>query len=67
MLSTRSIVRPVDGLFGFHAVVLLSMSSSSVVVLDPNQGTRTIGLSAFETAWNEAEREAVTISARSSI
>jgi ABC-type bacteriocin/lantibiotic exporter with double-glycine peptidase domain len=60
-------LRPVDEMFGFHALVLLSMSSSSVVVLDPNLGTRTIGLSAFEIAWNEAEREAVTVNARSSI
>ena len=60
-------LRPVDGVFAFHAVVLTSTSSSGVVVLDPNQGTRVIGLSAFEMAWNEAEREAVTIVARPSM
>ena len=62
-------LRPVEGMFGFHAVVVLSVSSSSVVVLDPlpNQGTRTIGLAAFEMAWIEAEGEALTISGRSSL
>ena len=47
-------LRPIDGVFAFHAVVLLSVSGGGVVVHDPNQGTRTIGLS--RSRWRGMKR-----------
>ena len=56
-------LRPIDGLFAFHAVVVDEVTSDHVLVHDPlyKQGPRTIGRTAFEAAWDGAEREAVVI------
>src|SRR5262245_13721493 len=56
-------LRPLDGLFAFHAVVVVEITSDHVLVHDPlyKQGPRTIGWTVFEAAWDGAEREAVVI------
>ena len=58
-------LRPVDGTFAFHAVVI-NISTDQVVVHDPlhDEGPRPIGISAFEAAWSAADREAVIIRRR---
>ncbi len=59
-------LRPVDGTFAFHAVVIVNISTDQVVVHDPlhDEGPRPIGISAFEAAWSAADREAVIIRRR---
>jgi uncharacterized protein YvpB len=59
-------LRPIDGIFAFHAVVVVNTSTDQVVVHDPlhDGGPRSIGISAFETAWSAADREAVIIRPR---
>jgi ABC-type bacteriocin/lantibiotic exporter with double-glycine peptidase domain len=61
-------LRPIEGLFAFHAVVLVEITSDSLLVHDSRyeQGPRTMGLTAFKAAWESAEREAVVITAPSS-
>jgi len=56
-------LRHVDGVFAFHAVVVVDRTQDSLVLHDPLHppSSRAIGLPAFEAAWNAAEREAVTI------
>jgi ABC-type bacteriocin/lantibiotic exporter with double-glycine peptidase domain len=58
-------LRPVEGIFAFHAVVVSDIASDQIVVHDPlyQQGPRSIGLATFETAWHSADSEAVIISA----
>ena len=57
-------LRPIDGIFAFHAIVVLDLIDERVRVLDPLQGERTIGLAAFEAAWNNADHEVVVITHR---
>ena len=59
-------LRPVDGIFAFHAVVVVNISTDQVVVHDPlhDEGPRSLGISAFEAAWSAADREAVVIRRR---
>ncbi|HXG68814.1 MAG TPA: cysteine peptidase family C39 domain-containing protein [Blastocatellia bacterium] len=59
-------LRPIEGLFAFHAVVIADIAGDQVIVHDPlhEQGPRAIGLRAFELAWQNADREAVLILAR---
>ena len=56
-------LRPIEGQFAFHAVVVSKISRDYIVVLDPlyKKGNRKIGMAAFEAGWINAEREAVTI------
>jgi uncharacterized protein YvpB len=56
-------MRPVEGIFAFHAVVISDIAGDQVVVHDPRyqEGPRSIGLGTFEAAWNSADREAVII------
>ena len=58
-------LRPVDGIFAFHAVVVVNISTDQVVVHDPlhDEGPRSIGISVFEAAWSAADRETVIIRA----
>jgi ABC-type bacteriocin/lantibiotic exporter with double-glycine peptidase domain len=59
-------LRLVDGIFAFHAVVVLDLIGDGVRVLDPLQGERTLGLASFEAAWNNADHEVVVITHRPS-
>ena len=56
-------LRPIEGIFAFHAVVVVGISSDQVVVHDPlyQAGTRSVGQVAFITAWTAADREVVII------
>lgn len=56
-------LRPVEGLFAFHAVVLVGVTAEHVLVHDPRdlKGPRSIGVNTFEAAWRAADREAVII------
>lgn len=56
-------LRPVEGIFACHAVVIVSITDEHVLVHDPRyrKGPRSIGLNTFEAAWNLADREAVII------
>lgn len=58
---------PVEGIFAFHAVVVINITTDQVVVHDPlyEAGPRSIGQLTFKAAWNAAEREAVIITAGS--
>jgi uncharacterized protein YvpB len=66
-LGTNPIVgldlRMVDGIFAFHAVVIVGVAAEQVRVHDPRypKGPRSIGRNAFEAAWRAADREAVVI------
>lgn len=57
-------LRPIDGVFAFHAVV--GIEQNQLLVHDPlyQSGLRSIGLSAFETGWASADREAVLITSK---
>lgn len=57
-------LRPIEGIFAFHAVVISDIASDQVVVHDPRyqEGPRSIGLATFEAAWSSADREAVIVS-----
>ena len=56
-------LRPVEGIFAFHSVVVADITSDQMLVHDPLHvvGPRSIGRSTFEIAWNSAQREAVVI------
>lgn len=60
-------LRPIDGIFAFHAVVVSSITSDHVIVHDPlhQAGPRSIGQLAFKAAWNAADREVLIITAAS--
>ena len=61
-------LRPVDGRYAFHAVIVADVRSDRVVVYDPLQVTEsTIGWSTFDAAWSAADREAVIITASKAI
>lgn len=56
-------LRPVEGIFAFHAVVILDITAEQVTAHDPlyQEGFRSISLTTFEAAWNKADRETVII------
>jgi ABC-type bacteriocin/lantibiotic exporter with double-glycine peptidase domain len=56
-------LRPIEGLFAFHAVIVVGLKSDQVVLHDPrySNGAQLVGLPAFEMAWNNVDREAVII------
>ena len=60
-------LRPVEGIFSFHAVVVANITADHVFVHDPRYeaGPRSVGLLTFRTAREAAEREAVIITAGS--
>jgi len=59
-------LRPIDGVFAFHAVVVVGRRHDQLLVHDPRDqsGSSSIGLSGFEAGWSGADREAVIITAR---
>lgn len=59
-------LRPIDGVFAFHAVVVVGTRSDRLLVHDPRDqsGFSSIGLSGFEAGWSGADREAVVITAK---
>ncbi len=44
-------MRPLEGSQGIHALVVLDISDTAVVVLDPAKGERIIPRAVFEFAW----------------
>lgn len=56
-------LRPIEGIFAFHAVVVASITGDRVIVHDPlyQAGPRSIGQLAFKAAWNAADREVLII------
>ncbi len=44
-------LRPLEGSKGIHALVVLDISDTAVVVLDPAKGKRIIPRAVFEFAW----------------
>lgn len=56
-------LRPVDGLFAFHSIVILDITAQRVTARDPlyQEGSRSIGLTTFDAAWNKADRDTVII------
>lgn len=44
-------LQPLEGTKGIHALVVLEISDTAVVVLDPAKGERIIPRSVFEFAW----------------
>jgi ABC-type bacteriocin/lantibiotic exporter with double-glycine peptidase domain len=44
-------LRPLEGKTGIHALVVLNVSDTAVVVLDPAKGERIIPRAVFEDAW----------------
>jgi hypothetical protein len=56
-------LRPIEGIFAFHAVIVAGLKSDQVILHDPrySNGAQLIGLPAFEMAWNNVDREAVVI------
>lgn len=44
-------LRPLEGTTGIHALVVLAISDTAVVVLDPAKGERIIPRAVFEFAW----------------
>ena len=44
-------LRPLEGSKGIHALVVLDVSDTAVVVLDPAKGERIIPRAVFEFAW----------------
>ena len=56
-------LRPVEGLFAFHAVVVVTATREHILVYDPryDKAPLTMQLSTFESAWTSADCEAVTI------
>lgn len=59
-------LRPIDGVFAFHAMVVVGVGHDRLLVHDPRHqsGSSSIGLSGFEAGWSGADREAVIITAR---
>lgn len=58
-------LRPVEGIFAYHAVVVVDITAEQVLVHDPRhrKGASSIGLNTFQAAWKAADREAVIIAA----
>jgi len=56
-------LRPIDGVFSFHAVVVVGIKDDRLLVHDPlnRSGPRSIKLSSFEAGWMAADREALVI------
>ena len=46
-------LRALEGLFAFHAIVVTKISADHLIVHDPRyaDGSRTIGITAFEAGW----------------
>jgi predicted double-glycine peptidase len=44
-------LQPLEGTKGIHALVVLDVSDTAVVVLDPAKGERIIPRAVFEFAW----------------
>lgn len=59
-------LRYVDGLFAFHAVVVAQVTGQQMTVHDPRftLGPSSISRSAFEAAWESADRECLVIKPR---
>lgn len=59
-------LRPIDGVFAFHAVVVVGVGPDRLLIHDPRDqsGSNSIGLSGFEAGWSGADREAVIIKAK---
>lgn len=56
-------LRPIEGIFAFHVVVVVGITSDQIMVHDPlyPAGPRSIGQLAFKAAWNAADREVLII------
>ncbi len=56
-------LRYIEGLFAFHAIVVVNVTSEQIIVHDPlnAQNPRIIGSRAFEEAWESADRECIAI------
>ena len=59
-------LRYVDGLFAFHAVVVVQVTGQQLTVHDPRftHSPSNIGRAAFEKAWDSADRECLVIKSR---
>lgn len=55
-------LRIIEGIYGFHAVVLSKVTATQVVVHDPlvEQQPRKISLAVFEASWKSAGSEVLT-------
>ena len=60
-------LRFVDGLFAFHAVVVAEINRDRLTIHNPRyaESPSHISRQAFEEAWESADRECLTISAKS--
>jgi len=58
-------LRPVEGIFAYHAVVVVGITPEQVLVHDPRhrKGPSSIGLNTFQAPWKAADREAAIIAA----
>jgi ABC-type bacteriocin/lantibiotic exporter with double-glycine peptidase domain len=56
-------LRPIDGRFAYHAVVIVKIESDKVSVHDPEpgRGMRELKLATFLSAWKQAGREVLMI------
>jgi len=56
-------LRPIEGIFAFHSIVILDITAQRVTAHDPlyQEGSRSIGLTTFDAAWKGADRETVII------
>lgn len=44
-------LRPLEGLRGIHAMIVVGITQEEIIVLDPLKGERTLPLQSFNTAW----------------
>jgi ABC-type bacteriocin/lantibiotic exporter with double-glycine peptidase domain len=56
-------LRPIDGRFAYHAVVVVKVESKKVTVHDPQhrQGMRELNFTTFANAWKEADQQVLLI------
>jgi ABC-type bacteriocin/lantibiotic exporter with double-glycine peptidase domain len=59
-------VFPIDYVWRMHAVVVTGIGRDTVRIIDPAHGPRTVGLTAFEQAWQMNLNRAILISATGS-
>lgn len=62
-------LRYIEGLFAFHSIVIINLTSEHIIVHDPlhSQSPRNIGLQAFAEAWESADNEGIVISLKQDI
>ena len=59
-------LRPLDGRFAFHAVVIIKIEATKIIVYDPEpgKGLRELSSQSFLMAWEAAGRQVLILSSK---